>query len=370
MEVRKLDIYLLEMELAGEFRTSFGSLKSRPVVLVRVEERGGEEGWGELVAEWGPWYSYETYEVSLLIMRKFLVPLILESNIEEPWDFHRAVARVRGYPMAKAAVEEAIVDLYARLHRVPIAKLLGGSKGEIESGVSIGIKPTIEELLSEVERRIEEGYRRIKIKIEPGFDVKPVAAIRNRFGEVPLQVDANGAYTPREIGIFRELDRYNLLMVEQPLSWDDLISHALLSRKISTPVCLDESIKSIQDLVVGWALGSLEVVNIKPARVGGVLIAKEMLEAAEKLGIGAWIGGMLETGVGRAFLVALASHRAVGYPNDISASSRYWAEDIVEPPWTLTSRGTITVPDKPGLGVEVLTERVEKLAREKWSMVK
>lgn len=370
MEIRKVDIFMLEMKLKGEFRTSFGSLESRPVVLVRVEEKGGEEGWGELVAEWGPWYSYETYEVSLLIMKKYLAHLLLQGQIEEPEDCRKAFSRVRGYPMAKTAFEEAIIDLYARQKGIPISMLLGGSREEIISGVSIGIKSTIEELLDEVHRRIEEGYARIKIKIEPGFDIKPVERIRSEFGDISLQVDANGAYSLSHFPIFRELDKFHLLMIEQPLAHDDLIAHSLLSRKVSTPICLDESVKNIQDLILGWRLGSLEIVNVKPARVGGVIAAREILETTEKLGIGAWIGGMLETGIGRAFLVALASHHAVNYPNDISASNRYWDEDIVEPPWTLTSRGTIEVPRNKGIGVEVLSDRIEKRSRERWSLAK
>jgi O-succinylbenzoate synthase len=370
LEIRKIDLFFLELRLSEEFRTSFGSLQARPVVLVRVEEKGGEEGWGELVAEWGPWYSYETYEVSLLMLKKFLIPMLLESKLEKPHDFRKIVARVRGYPMAKTALEEALTDLYARLNGVSVYKLLGGAKREIVSGVSIGIKPTIDELLREIHLRLEEGYARIKIKVEPGFDVRPVERIRNELGDIPLQVDANGAYDLSSLRTFQELDKFQLLMIEQPLHWDDLIEHSILSRKISTPICLDESITNMQDLVLGWRLGSLEVVNVKPARVGGVWNAKEMLELSEKLGIGAWIGGMLETGIGRSFLVALASHESVKYPNDISASNRYWLEDIVEPPWTITSRGTMYVPDKKGIGVEVLFDKIERYSRERWSTVK
>lgn len=366
MEIRKVELLLLEMELSSEFRTSFGSLRTRPVVLVRVEERGGEEGWGELVSEWGPWYSYETYEVDLIIMRQFLLPLVLRERIEDPGDFHRIVARVRGYPMAKAAVEEALLCLYSRITRRPLKEILGGKRREIVSGVSIGLKPTVEELLREVSFRLEEGYARIKLKIEPGMDVELVDAVRREFGGIKLQVDANGAYRLEHLPTLRKLDSYDLLMIEQPLAYDDLIEHSILSRKLSTPVCLDESIKSLHDMVLASKIGSAEIVNIKPARVGGVLEAKRMLDAAPGLGLGAWVGGMLETGVGRAFLVVLASHPSVNYPNDISASSRYWREDVVEPPWTLTARGTIEVPEKLGLGVEVREELVEKLLRERW----
>jgi len=369
MEVRKVELFLLEMRLREEFRTSVEALISRPVVLVRVEERGGEEGWGELVSDWGPWYSYETYEVDLLIMRRFLIPQLLGARLESPEDFHTLSSKVRGYPMAKAALEEALLSLYSRLKGRPLAELLGGRREEIDSGVSIGLKPTVEELLREVSRRLEEGYQRIKIKIEPGLDVELVRAIRSQFGGIKLQVDANGSYTMAHFPTLKKLDEYDLLMVEQPLAYDDLIQHAVLSRKLSTPVCLDESIRSAQDVVLASTLGAAEVINVKPARVGGVLRAKEVLETSKALGLGAWVGGMLESGVGRAFLVALASHPAVTFPNDISASSRYWEEDIVEPPWELTSRGTIRVPREPGLGVEVKEEALKRYLREKWSAV-
>jgi O-succinylbenzoate synthase len=369
VEVRKVELLLLEMKLKEEFRTSVEALSSRPVVLVRVEERGGEEGWGELVSDWGPWYSYETYEVDLLVMRKYLVPQLLGAHLENPEDFHALASRVRGYPMAKAALEEALLSLYSRLVRRPLAELVGGRREEVDSGVSIGLKPTVEELLREVSRRLEEGYQRIKIKIEPGLDVELVRAIRSQFGGIKLQVDANGSYTMAHFPTLRKLDEYDLLMIEQPLAYDDLVQHAILSRKLSTPICLDESIRSVQDVALASALGAAEVVNVKPARVGGVLKAREILETARALGLGAWVGGMLESGVGRAFLVALASHPAVNYPNDISASSRYWEEDIVEPPWELTPRGTLRVPRAPGLGVEVVESTVRKYLKEKWSAV-
>lgn len=362
-----MELLHLRMKLKSEFRTSFGSIHERPVVLVRVEERGGEEGWGELVADKGPWYSYETYDTSAVIIRNFIAPIVVGRSFSSVYDFHAAVSKIRGYPMAKTAVEEALLDLYSRLEGKSIAQIIGGVREEVASGVSIGIKSRVEDLLSEVETRLEEGYRRIKVKVEPGYDVEVVRAIRERFGDIPLQVDANGAYTLQDLPILRKLDSYDLLMIEQPLAWDDLVEHSILSRKLSTPICLDESIKTLGDLLVGHALGSGEIVNVKPARVGGVLKAREILEAARMLGWGAWIGGMLETGVGRAFLVALASHPAVNYPNDISASDRYWEEDIVEPPWKLTRNGSIPVPGRRGIGVEVRSDLVEKHMVERWA---
>lgn len=369
MEIRKVELYFLEMRLKEPFKTSFGVTDTRTVVLTRVEEKGGEEGWGEIVAGHGPWYSYETYEIDFLVLEKYIVPLVIGENLEDVTDYVRLVSKIRGYPMAKAGIEEALWDLYSRETGVPLSKLFGGMKKEIVSGVSIGIKPNVEMLIKEVYRRLDEGYRRIKIKIEPGKDVILVKRIREEFGDIPLQVDANGAYTLADMDVFLKLDKFGLLMIEQPLNYDDLLHHSILSRKMRTPICLDESIRSLHDTILAHKLGSAEIVNIKPARVGGLLQSKKILDAVSGLGLGAWIGGMLETGIGRAFLVALASHPSVTYPNDISASDRYWDEDIVEPPWSLTKNGTIVVPREPGLGVEVKTPLIEKLVKKKWSIV-
>ncbi len=369
MEIRKVELYLLDMKLKEPFKTSFGVTDVRPVVLVRVEERGGEEGWGELVAGHGPWYSYETYEIDYLVLEKYIVPLIIGENLKDITDYVKLVSKIRGYPMAKAAVEEALWDLYSRETGIPLSKLFGGVKEEVVSGVSIGIKPNVEMLIKEVYRRLDEGYRRIKIKIEPGKDVVLVKKIREEFGDIPLQVDANSAYTIADVDVFLKLDKFGLLMIEQPLGYDDLLHHSILSKKLITPICLDESIKNLHDVILAYKLGSAEIINIKPARVSGPFESKKILDVVSGLGLGAWIGGMLETGIGRAFLVALASHPSVTYPNDISASDRYWNEDIVEPPWILTKNGTIAVPKKPGLGVEVNTSLIEKRVKKKWSIV-
>ncbi len=366
MELKKIILYYFEAKLKSTFRTSFGSLLVRPVILVKVEERSGEIGWGEVVAGEGPWYSYETYETAILVLKKYIVPRILKYGDIKAKDVRYVLKSIRGHNMAKTGVEEALWDLESRLAGEPLYRYIGGVRDEIVAGVSIGLKPTIENLMEEVKLRVEEGYRRIKIKIEPGRDVELVKAIRKEFPDIPLQVDANAAYTLNDINVFRELDKYELLMIEQPLAYDDLVDHSLLSRKISTPICLDESIVSISDLKATYLLGSAEIVNIKPGRVGGIESSRKMLKYAGVVGMGAWIGGMLETGVGRAFLVALASLPEVNYPNDISASERYWDKDIVEPPWELTNKGTIRVLKAPGIGVEVLEEEVEKRAREVW----
>ncbi len=367
MEIRKITLYLLEMRLRSPFTTSFGTMSVRPVLLARIEEKGGEEGWGECVAGVGPWYSYETVDIDYAVSRRYIAPALVGAEIEEPGEFRRLTGRIRGYPMAKAMFEEALLDLYARLRGLSLAELLGGRKGRVKVGVSIGIKPTIDELLREVGRRLEEGYERIKIKIKPGWDVEPVKRIREEYGDILLQVDANASYTLKDLYFLRKLDKYELLMLEQPFHYDDLLEHRVAARKLSTPICLDESVKSLHDAVLASRIGAAEIVNVKPGRVGGPLEGKRILDYAPGLGLGAWIGGMLETGVGRSFLVALASHPAVTFHSDISASSRYWHEDIVDPPWELKEGSSLEVPRKPGLGVEVKTEHVEKRAREVWS---
>ncbi len=361
-------MYILPMRLLEPFTTSFGTVYMKHVLLARIEEKSGEEGWGESVAGEGPWYSYETVEQDYLVARRYLAPLLVGEEIGSAGDFVRLSSRIRGYPMAKAMFEEALLDLEARLRGVSIARLLGGVKERVKVGVSIGIKTSVEELLKTVGKRLEEGYERIKIKIKPGWDVAPLKSIRKNFGDILLQADANAAYTLGHLHHLKQLDSLNLLMLEQPLDYRDLYGHSILSRKLSTPICLDESIRWLGDASIAAMLGSGEIINVKPGRVGGPLEGKKILDSAPGLGLGAWIGGMLETGIGRSFLVALAAHPSVGFHSDISASNRYWEEDIVEPPWELEASSTLRVPKGRGLGVEVLREYIEEKAVEKWSM--
>jgi len=364
LELRRIVVYEVWMRLKSEFRTSFGSTLERPALLVRVEERGGEEGWGEVVAGEGPWYSYETFQTAWHVIDSYLIPTLSKLGVYEPERVARAFSRVRGHNMAKAGVEEAIWDLKARVEGRPLWEVLGGVRSKVESGVSIGIQRSVEDLLRVVAGFLERGYRRVKIKIEPGWDVGPARAVRREYPDVPLQVDANAAYSLADMQVFRELDKLDLLMIEQPLHYDDLIDHAELARIISTPICLDESIKSVRDAAAAYKLGSAQVINLKPGRVGGLVESLRIHGLwSSSLGRPLWVGGMLETGVGRGHLVALATLPGVRYPNDISASDRYYDEDIVEPPWTLNKDGTITAPSKPGIGVEVLVERVERASR-------
>ncbi|MEB3787457.1 MAG: o-succinylbenzoate synthase [Desulfurococcales archaeon] len=361
--VSRIVLYEVWMELVRPFRTSFGSTSVRPALLVRVIGDDGFEGWGEVVAGEGPWYSYETYETAFHVIRDYILPLAGKRRAFTPDAFSEAVRGIRGHNMAKAGVEEALWDLAARRAGVPLWRFIGGVRDRIESGVSIGIQPSIDDLLGIVGDMLDQGYKRIKIKIEPGWDVEPVKAIRREFGDIPLQVDANAAYTLGSMQVFRELDDMDLIMIEQPLHYDDLLDHAYLARRLRTPICLDESIHSPRRAREALQLDSAGIVNIKPGRVGGVGPSLEIHDLwSMEAGRPVWIGGMLETGIGRGILVALATLPGVAYPNDISASSRYYKRDIVEPEWRLEN-GYIKAPERPGIGVEPLIDEIEKLSR-------
>jgi len=262
--------------------------------------------------------------------------------------------------MAKAGLEAALLDLTAKAEGLSLSRYLGGVKERIPSGISIGIQPDVPTLLKVVERRLKEGYPRVKLKIKPGWDLKVVEAVRQHFGQIPLMADANAAYTLEDLPVFQRLDEYDLMMLEQPFGYDDLVDHAKLQEKIRTPICLDESVKSPDDARRALELQSCRVINLKPGRVGGLLAAREIHDLCLKQGVPVWCGGMLETGIGRAHNVALASLEGFSLPNDLSASGRYYHEDLIEPPFTLNPDGTLSVPQGPGIGVEVVEERLER----------
>jgi O-succinylbenzoate synthase len=274
----------------------------------------------------------------------------------EAWDLMKAV---RGNRMAKAAIETACWDLEARRKNVPVWKLLGGTRTEIACGVSIGIQDTPEALLEKIGREVAAGYQRIKIKIKPGWDAGVVERVRASFPEILLTVDANSAYTLADAPLFRKLDRFNLMMTEQPLAYDDMVDHAALQRQIETPICLDESVRSAEDARKAIEMGACRIVNVKLGRVGGHSEARRVEQAARERGIPVWCGGMLESGVGRAHNIAMSTLEGFTLPGDVSASARYWEEEIVEPPITVSPRGTIDVPDRPGIGFEIKQKRVD-----------
>ncbi|MBK9967321.1 MAG: o-succinylbenzoate synthase [Holophagales bacterium] len=358
MRIEKIVLRLVEMPLKFRFRTSFGEMTVKRFVLVEAVS-GGVSGWGECVAETGPYFSPETIDSARSALAQFLVPLILGRDVEGADAFDALAVRVRGNRMAKGALETALRDLFARAGGVSLARSLGGTRRAIEVGVSLGLQPTVAETVAIVERHVAEGYRRIKLKIEPGADVDRVSAVRSAFPDLPLTVDANAAYTLETSGPLLALDAFGLEYIEQPLHHEDLVDHATLARRLATPICLDESIRSAADAAAAIALGACRVLNVKIGRVGGHGEALRIHDIAVAAGVPIWCGGMLESGVGRAHNIAAASLPGFTKPGDTSSSSRYFEEDLVEPR-PEASRGLMPVPGGPGIGVEV---RRDVLAR-------
>jgi O-succinylbenzoate synthase len=360
MKIDGVELRVLKMRLLKPFRTSFGVQQDRYPLLARLDI-GGRSYWGECVAGEGPWYSYETVETAWQILKGYLLPAVIGRELANVDALETLFAPVRGHHMAKACIEMAFTGALAERARKPLATFLGGVRDRVETGVSIGIQPTVDALLDSIGSHLAEGYRRIKVKIEPGWDVVAIGAIRERYPEISLMADANSAYELDDGAHLKQLDRFGLLMLEQPLAVGDLVDHAALQRQIRTPICLDESIESARDARQALQLGACQVINIKPGRVGGFAESRRIHDIAANAGVPVWCGGMLETGIGRACNVALATLPNFRLPGDISASDRYWAEDIVEPPFLLQKGGTIAVPTRWGLGVRVKVDLVERL---------
>jgi O-succinylbenzoate synthase len=349
----------ISLPLLHPFETSFGRTTAKEFLLVAVSA-GGETGYGECVADADPYYLPETSETVLHVLRDFLVPLAFTLDLDHPRALWPALARVRGHEMAKAALEMAVWELHARREGRPLYAVLGGRGGTIAAGVSIGLQRDDAALVDRVAAESADGYRRIKIKIKPGRDVASVLAVRARFPALPLMVDANSAYTLDDLAVFEALDAHALMMVEQPLAWDDVVDHAVLQRALRTPVCLDESIRSADDARHAVDLGSCRIVNIKAGRVGGFTSSLAVHDLCLSRGIPVWCGGMLESGIGRLANVHLQTLPGFTLPGDTSASARYFAEDLVDPPVTVAADGTIAVPEGPGIGHAIVWPRVER----------
>jgi o-succinylbenzoate synthase len=358
VKIEKIELFLCRLPLVRFFETSFGRSYDRTFVLVRLEG-GGAEGWGESVAEANPYYSSETTETVWHIIEGFIAPLVAGKSFAHPREIFPALKRIRGHNMAKAAVEMAAWDLYARLQGVPLSRALGGSRDRIASGVSIGIQDSLDQLMQQIEKEIAAGYQRIKIKIKPGWDVAAVERVRRTFGDIPLQVDANAAYTLDDTALLARLDPFDLLLIEQPLDYDDVMDHAALQERLRTPVCLDESIHTVRVARDAIAAKACRIINIKPGRVGGHQASIELHDLCQASGIPVWHGGMLESGIGRAHNIHLASLPNFTLPGDIAASKRYYASDLIEPAIDIAADGTIAVPDAPGIGVNIVRERVD-----------
>lgn len=358
MKIEQVELYHISMPLVSPFETSFGVETDRHglVLVLRAE---GLTGYGECVASLDPGYSYETAATAWHVLSDFIIPSVLGMNLTSATDVIARFAPVRGHNMAKAALEMAAWDVLAQAQNVSLAKLLGGTRPAASVGVSVGIHPTSQALLDRIERYLADGYRRVKIKIKPGWDLDIVRQVRARWPKLLLQVDANSAYTLSDQPLFEAMDEFKLLMIEQPLSHDDIYEHSLLQARLDTPICLDESILSAAHARAALALNACRVINIKVGRVGGLAEARHIHDLCYKHNIPVWCGGMLETGIGRAANVAIASLPGFTLPGDISASARYYTQDLVEPPFTLNADSTISVPDGPGLGVQVIQSRLE-----------
>ena len=360
MKITRMEIREIRMPLVRFFETSFGRTTERRIVLVRVEA-DGFTGWGEVACGEDPFYSYETKETAWHILRDYLVPWSLGQNWVEAGEATARFLPIRGHNMAKAALENALWDIEAQQKGMPLAKLIGGTQEEIPCGVSIGIQDSVEELLDRIQIECEAGYQRIKLKIKPGWDVQVLERVRSKFPQVPLMVDANSAYALADLPHLKLLDQFFLMMIEQPLGWDDLWDHAKLQRGLATPLCLDESIHSPEDARKAIEMGACKIINIKLGRVGGFTAARRVHDLCHVHKIPVWCGGMLESGIGRAHNIALSTLPGFCLPGDVSASRRYWQQDIIDPEVTVSPHGTIRVPQRPGLGYLPNLERIEKL---------
>ncbi len=359
MKIERIELALLKLDYVHFFETSFGREFDRTFMIVKVFA-GGLCGYGEVVAAAAPLYSSETTTTARHILKDYLIPAVFQEAVVTPDDYYRAVKRFRGHAMAKAGLELALWDLQAKAQNVPLSKLYGGVRSEIPAGVSCGIEDSLGDLLDRIAGHLDEGYRRIKIKVKPGWDVEACAAVRGRFPDLALQVDANGAYTAVDIEHLKKLDAFNLLMVEQPFAPYDLWDHAKLQKEMKTPICLDESILNETTARQAWEMGSCRIINIKVGRVGGMVEGRKIHDFCRAHGIPVWCGGMLESGIGRAHNLHIATMPNFTLPHDLSASNRYWRQDLIDPEIVLEKGGVIKVPTGPGIGVHPVEERMRR----------
>ncbi|MGM0900862.1 MAG: o-succinylbenzoate synthase [Bacillota bacterium] len=360
MEIEKIILRQIKMDLLTPFTTSVGTEVDKDIILVEVVGKNGLTGWGESVSIVQPMYNEETVKTNWHMMTDFLIPLLIKEPIEHPDLVLSRFQYVRGNFNAKAAIEGAVWDLYAKEQNLPLAKALGGVKDKIEVGVSVGIQHSEQQLLQQIEGYLQEGYKRIKVKIKPDWDVSVLALVRKHFPHIPLMADANCAYTLEDINHLRRLDEFNLMMIEQPLAHDDIIDHAMLQANLETPICLDESIHSAEDARKAIELGSCRIINLKIGRVGGLTESKKIHDLCVKHDIPLWCGGMLEAGIGRAHNIAITSLANFTIPGDTAPSSHYWKQDIIEPEVKMDN-GYISVPDGPGIGYEPNLTMIERL---------
>jgi len=364
VKIESITLREIRMPLVHFFETSFGRVYDRRILLVTAQCEG-VRGWGECVSDAAPFYSSEWFDSSWATIQHYLAPMVLGHTLTSAREVPFLMQKVRGHRMAKAAIENAVWDAEARQKQQSLWKLLGGTRREISCGVSIGIQDSVEQLLDKIQVELAAGYRRIKVKVKPSWDLRILERIRSRWPEITLSCDANSAYTLDEAGHLREFDQFNLLMIEQPLWNDDIYYHARLQKQLRTSICLDESIHHARDAAQAAETGACRIINIKVGRVGGFSEAKKVHDVCAAQNIPVWCGGMLESGVGRAHNIALSTLENFRLPGDVSASKRYWKEDIIDPEVEVTPQGTIEIQDEPGTGYRVREDLIEKLSSRK-----
>lgn len=360
MKIERITLRELRMRLKAPFETSFGVTQDRRILLVEAIA-DGLRGWGEVTAMESPFYNPETIDTAWHIASHFIAPLLVGKVVSRAEEICNLLAGIRGHNMAKAGVEEAIWDIESQQKGLPLWRLLGGTRHEVACGVSLGIRDRPESLVQQVETELRSGYQRIKLKIKPGKDLDFVAEVRRQFPRILLSVDANSAYRLEDADHIRELDQFDLLMIEQPLEWDDIHSHVRLQQQLRTAICLDECINNERQARGAIESGACKIINIKLGRVGGHTSARKVHDVCLEYRVPVWCGGMLESGIGRAHNIAMSSLPGFTLPSDISASRRYWAEDVIEPEVDVTERGTICQNQAPGLGYHVKSEFIDHL---------
>ena len=361
MQVEQITLREIQMPLVAPFETSFGATTTRRMLLIEVQGEGSF-GWGEVTAGEGPFYNEEDTETAWHVLKNFAIPQIVRKPLDSAAAAAARFEPIRGHRMASGALEAALWDWEARLAGRSLSALVGGTQREIPCGVSIGIQPSVEELLDKIRTEVAAGYQRVKIKIKPGWDIAVLERVREQFPALRLMADANSAYTLADRAHLKQLDRFYLMMIEQPLAHDDLLDHARLQQALETPICLDESIRTLRHAEQAIEIGACRIINIKLGRVGGFTHARAIHDCCQAAKIPVWCGGMLESGIGRAHNIALASLPNFVLPGDVSASRRYWKQDVIIPEVAVTPEGTIQVPQGPGLGYEVNRDRIERRA--------
>ena len=364
MRLRELTLREIHLDLLYPFETSMDRVTSRRILLAEANV-DGVIGWGECTAGENPFYSPEDTATCWHILTNYIWPALKGKDFSSAADIWHHLEFIRGHNMAKGTLETAIWDAEARQRGIPLWKLLGGTQPVIPCGVSIGIKDTVEELVATVKKEVAAGYQRIKLKIKPGIDIDRVSRIRQEFPKIKLSVDANSAYRKEDLGLLKQMDAYYLMMIEQPLGWDDLFGHVEIQKSIQTPICLDECIHTYEQAEAAIALGACKIINIKLGRVGGHHEARRIHDLCKKNAVPVWCGGMLESGIGRAHNIAMSTQSNFTLPGDVSASARYWHEDIITPEVTVSPQGTITVPTASGIGFEPRRDRIDFLTTRK-----